>query len=94
MPKRISFSPMPRGSGPAGTLAVGAVAAFATIGDAPETDLLLPRGTLVEELRIEADSPYITALQQTWNDALMSAIHHLPAMSPGVRERLLNPTDD
>jgi murein DD-endopeptidase MepM/ murein hydrolase activator NlpD len=30
------------------------VAAFATIGDAPETSLLLPRGTLVEELPIEA----------------------------------------
>ena len=41
MPKRISFSPMPRGSGPAGTFAVGAVAAFAAVaaaaGDGPMT---------------------------------------------------------
>ena len=41
MPKRISFSPMPRGSGPVGTGAVGAVAAFAAVaaaaGDGPMT---------------------------------------------------------
>jgi len=42
----------------------------------------------LEELRIEATSPYITALQDAWNTALMSAIHTLPAMSPQVEDIL------
>jgi len=36
-----------------GTALFGGVAAFATIGDAPETALLLPRATHVEELQID-----------------------------------------
>lgn len=44
----------------------------------------------LDELRIEATSPYVAALQRSWTESLLAAISNLPELSPQVAD-LLDP---
>jgi putative proteasome-type protease len=56
-----------------------------SVGPPYDAGFYRPGSFDLDELRIEATSPYVAALESAWSEALMAAIHRLPELSPPVQ---------